>query len=138
MWPRHEGKRAFSFGTPGEMRTRLTNLALDGVKVATAGLLEQDYVDEGEAVEKVGEIQYLLGDGGRPVARVEITRVEVLAFSEVPWEFADAEGEGFRSVEHWRNGHVSYYAVEGIAVTDDTEMVCVWFRVLGSEEGSAR
>ena len=130
MWPRAEGLRAFSFGDPGPMRRRLTGLALAGTKVATAGLLQQDYIDKDEAVEEVGERQALLGDDGRMAAVIEISRVEIHGFREVPWEFADAEGEGFTSIEHWRDGHRSYYAKHGIEVRDATRFVCVWFHVV--------
>ena len=130
MWPRAEGLRAFSFGDPGPMRRRLTALALAGTKVATAGLLQQEYVDEGEAIEVIGERQALLGDDDHIAAVIEITRVETHRFGEVPWEFADAEGEGFRSIDHWREGHRSYYAQQAIAVDDSTSFVCVWFRLV--------
>jgi len=112
------------------MRRRLTSLALARTKVATAGLWQQDYVDEGETIEVVGERQALLGDDDRVVAIIEIIRVETHRFCDVPWEFADAEGEGFRSVEHWRDGHRSYYARHGIDVDDNTTFVCVWFRLI--------
>ena len=51
-------------------------------------------------------------------------------FGLVPWEFAEAEGEGFTSIEHWREAHRDFYAAEGIEVRDDDLVVCVWFRVL--------
>ena len=130
MWPRAEGLRAFSFGDPGPMRRRLTALALAGTKVATAGLLQQDYVDEKEAIDVVGERQALLDDDGRVAAVIEITRVETHGFGDVPWEFADAEGEGFRSIDHWREGHRSYYAQRSIDVDDTTCFVCIWFRLV--------
>ena len=112
------------------MRRRLTALALAGAKVATAGLLQQDYVDEGEPIEVVGERQVLLGDDGEVATIIEITRVETHRLLEVPWEFAQAEGEGFRSIQQWRDGHRSYYAKLGIDVDDRTSFVCVWFRLV--------
>jgi len=130
MWPRVEGLRAFSFGGPGEMRGRLTQLALTGAKVATAGLLHREYLEEGENVEQVGERQALIGDDGRVVTFVEITRVEVHAFADVPWEFAEAEGEGFRSIEHWRESHKTYYRDLSVEVDDSTPVVCVWFALV--------
>ncbi|MGO9877393.1 MAG: ASCH domain-containing protein [Acidimicrobiia bacterium] len=105
-------------------------MALAGTKVATAGLLQQDYVDEGEAIEVVGERQAVLGDDDLVVAVIEIVRVETLHVCDLPWEFADTEGEGFRSIEHWRDGHRSYYAQQGIDVDDNTSFVCVWFRLV--------
>ncbi len=130
MWPRAEGLRAFGFGDPGPMRQRLTELAVAGTKVATAGLLQQDNVDNGEAVEVVGERQALLNDNDEVVAIIEITRVETHSMNDVPWEFAQAEGEGFESIEHWRQGHRAYYARHGVDVDDQTPLVCVWFRAV--------
>lgn len=130
MWPRAEGLRAFSFGDAGPMRQRLIALALAGTKVATAGLWQQDYLDHDEAIEAVGELQAVLGDDDEVVAIIEITRVETHRMRDVTWEFAQAEGEGFESIEHWREGHASYYAGHDIAVDDDTMIVCVWFQVV--------
>jgi uncharacterized protein YhfF len=112
------------------MRQRLTTLALDGTKVATAGLWQQDYVDNGEAIDIVGERQALLDDQDKVAALIEITRVETHRLYDVPWEFADAEGEGFESIEHWRQGHRGYYAKHGVAVDETTLFVCVWFQIV--------
>ncbi len=112
------------------MRERLTALALSGTKAATAGLLQQDYLDESEPVDEVGEHQVLLGNADDTVATVEVTRVEIHGFLEVPWEFARDEGEGFTSIQHWRDGHRAYYERRGIDVDDDTKFVCTWFRVV--------
>ena len=112
------------------MRNGLTGAALAGEKVATGALLQQEYLDEQEPVEALGERQVLLGSDDAAVAMIEVTRVETHRFIDVPWEFARDEGEGFTSIEHWRTGHRSYYEREGIAVSDDALFVCVWFRVI--------
>lgn len=70
-----------------------------------------------------------LDDDGNAIAIVEITRAETHRFDDVPWEFADAGGEDFRSIEHWRDGHASYYARRGIEIGKETLVVCVWFRL---------
>jgi uncharacterized protein YhfF len=114
------------------MRDRLTRAALAGQKVATGALLQAEYLDEREPVELPGERQVLLGSDGGARAVVEITRVETHRFIDVPWEFAHDEGEGFTSIEHWRSGHRSYYETEGIAISDDSLFVCVWFRIIDS------
>lgn len=129
MWPRVNGLRAFSFGTSGEMQDRLTALTLAGTKAATAGLWKTDYEAEGEALEEVGERQVLLHND-QPVALVEITRLETHRFADVPWEFADAEGEGFTSTEDWREGHRSFYERIGVEASDDDLVVCCWFKVV--------
>ena len=112
------------------MRQRLNALVLAGKKVATAGLWEHDYVSEGEEIDVVGERQALLDDDDAVIAIVEITRVETHRFDDVPWEFADAEGEGFTSIEHWRSGHLGFYERTGVSVNPDSLVVCCWFRVL--------
>ena len=127
--PEHRDLRTFSLGSPGELQDELNALVLAGEKVATAGLLE-DYVAEDEAVEEVGEHQALVDADGQVLAIVEITRVETVPFAEVSWEFAQAEGEGFTSVEHWREAHHAFWTAMGSSVTDHTRVVCVWFEVV--------
>ena len=136
MWPRAEGLRAFGFGDAGPMRQLLTALTLAGTKVATGDLWQQGYVDEGEAVEEVGERLAVLDDDDQVVAIIEITRVEKHRFDDVPWEFAQAEGEGFTSIEHWRDGHRSYFAEHGIDVDDASTFVCLWYQLV--ETGTGR
>ncbi|MFI6903524.1 ASCH domain-containing protein [Nonomuraea sp. NPDC050394] len=130
MWGRIDGLRVLDLGTPGPLRAELNGLVLSGAKTATAGLMESDYRAEGEDLELVGEHLVLVDDHGGRVGEVSVTSVEVVAFSAVTWEFAQAEGEGFRSVEHWREVHRRYWAGEGQQVDDETEVVCLHFRLV--------
>ncbi|MEW2444850.1 ASCH domain-containing protein [Micromonospora marina] len=132
MWPRIGGLRALALGTPGELRTRLNTLVLSGVKTATAGLV-QEYDQEGEELEYVGERLVLVDDDDGFVGVVEVTGVEVVRFADVPWDFARAEGEGDRSIEEWREGHGAYWARQGTPVADDTRIVCLRFRLISTE-----
>ena len=132
MWPRIGGLRALALGTPGELRTRLNTLVLSGAKTATAGLV-QEYDDENEELEYVGERLVLVDDDDALVGVVEVTGVEVVRFADVPWDFARAEGEGDRSIEEWREGHGAYWARQGTPVTDDTRIVCLRFRLVSTE-----
>lgn len=129
MWPTVDGLRTLELGSPGALRARLTALVLAGRKRATAGLLDVDYRDEGEALEQPGEILVLVDDDGGEVGRVQVEAVVVRRFADVPWEFAAAEGEGAASVEDWRASHRRFWAGEGTPVDDDTEVVCVSFRL---------
>jgi uncharacterized protein YhfF len=104
---------------------------MSGTKAATAGLWAVEYELEGEEIDRVGERQVILDSSGAPAAVVEITRVERYRFIDVPWEFALAEGEGFKSIADWRQGHVSYYAQQGFSIQGDDLTVCVWFRLVG-------
>jgi uncharacterized protein YhfF len=134
MWPRIGGLRTLALGTPGELRTRLNTLVLAGVKTATAGLTSE-YAEEGEELEHVGERLVLVDDEDALVGVVEVTGVEVVRFADVPWDFARAEGEGDRSIEEWREGHAAYWARVGTPVTDDSEVVCIRFRLVSAGDG---
>ncbi|MEU7931772.1 ASCH domain-containing protein [Micromonospora echinofusca] len=134
MWPRIGGLRTLALGTPGELRTRLNTLVLAGVKTATAGLTTE-YAEEGEELEHVGERLAFVDDEDALVGVVEVTGVEVVRFADVPWDFAHSEGEGDRSIEEWRAGHAAYWARVGTPVTDDSEVVCVRFRLVSGGDG---
>ena len=130
MWPRVDGMRAFGLATPGPFRDELTALGLAGNKQATQGLLAVDYEPDDEEIDRVGERQVLLDSADLPVAVLEVTRVEVHPFDQVPFEFAAAEGEGFTSVEDWQTGHRAFYAELGHEVRADEPVVCAWFQVI--------
>jgi uncharacterized protein YhfF len=132
MWPRMNELRTLGLGTPGDMRAELNSLVLEGTKTATAGLLAE-YTREAEELESVGERLALVDDDGAQVGVVEVTAVSVARFGQVPWEFADAEGEGFTSIEHWRDVHARFWADQGSDVDDDTEVVCVHFVLTSSQ-----
>ncbi|WBB65667.1 ASCH domain-containing protein [Micromonospora sp. WMMD812] len=134
MWPRIGGLRTLALGTRGELRANLNALVLAGAKTATAGLLTE-YAEEGEELERVGERLVLVDDDDRLTGVVLITGVEVVRFADVTWDFARSEGEGDRSIEDWRAGHSSYWARVGTPVTDDTEIVCLRFRLLPTDDG---
>jgi uncharacterized protein YhfF len=116
-------------GTSGELRQKLNALVLSGHKQATAGLLEHDYEAESETLENVGEHLALLDDHGTNLAELEVTAAEIVPMRDVTWTFAQAEGEGFRSITHWREAHTRYWARQGHPVDDDTSIVCLWFRL---------
>ncbi|SBT50046.1 ASCH domain-containing protein [Micromonospora auratinigra] len=135
MWPRIGGLRTLELGTPGELRANLNALVLAGVKTATAGLLTDEYAAENEELEHVGERLVLVDDQGGLVGVVEVTGVEVVRFADVTWDFARSEGEGDRSIEEWREGHCGYWARVGFPVDDDTQVVCIRFRLVSAGDG---
>ena len=127
-FPIVDGLRALEIGSPGEMRQRLNRLILDGKKRATAGLL-LDYVRESEELEFVGERLALVDDDTHRVATVVVVDVETTPFIEVPWRFAQAEGEGDESLEEWREGHRRFWTAEGETIDDHTPVVLVRFEL---------
>ncbi|MFD9425648.1 MULTISPECIES: ASCH domain-containing protein [unclassified Streptomyces] len=130
MWPRVNGMRALELGTPGDMRAELNSLVLAGSKTATTCLLDE-YAEEAEGLEYVGERQELLDNDGRSIATLEYTGVEVKSFTEVTWQHAEAEGEGDASLEDWRDVHRRFWHRSGTPVEDHTVVVCLAFRVVG-------
>ncbi len=128
-FPIVDGLRALEIGTPGPMRQRLNQLILDGRKRATAGLL-LEYVREGEELEFEGELLALVDDDTRRIATVAVVDVETTPFIEVPWRFAQAEGEGDESLDEWREGHRRFWTAEGESIDDQTPVVLIWFELV--------
>jgi uncharacterized protein YhfF len=128
-FPRVSGARGIEFGTQGASRIKLTDLVLHGNKRATAGLLSE-YHDEGEEVEHVGELLALIDNDGKHVGTLKVTRVDICEFINVPDEFALAENEGDLSAEDFRESHLAYWNRVGENVTDDTQVVQVYFELL--------
>src|ERR1035437_3949039 len=101
-----DGMRAMELGTVGEMRERLNGLVLAGLKKATAGLLPEY---EAEPFERPGERLVVVNDHVQRVGIVEVTSTTLTTFGDVPWSFAQAENEGDRSIEEWRDGHRAFW-----------------------------
>ncbi len=124
-----DGCRTLEIGSPGAMRQRLNQLILDGHKRATAGLLI-DYVRDDEELESEGELLSLVDDDNEHVATVRVVDVMTVPFIEVPWTFAQAEGEGDESLEEWREGHRRYWWEYGEVIDDHSPIVLIWFEVV--------
>jgi uncharacterized protein YhfF len=108
----------------------LISLILDGNKRATAGTLEWDYIAENEPIETVGEKLAVLDNENRHIATIQVTRVEVKRFAEVPTEFALAEAEGDLSGDDFRASHFDFWSKLGLDITDETEIVLVYFDLI--------
>ena len=121
--------RSIEFGTPGESRARLIDFIVNGNKRATAGLLD-DYAKESEPVESVGECLAMLDNDNQHVATLRVTRVEVSRFIDVPDEFALAEAEGDLNAADFRASHSEYWSRIGETITNETQIVQVYFELL--------
>ncbi len=128
-FPVIEGMRTIEFGNPGEQRQRLIDFVVNGNKRATAGLVNE-YELESEPIEHVGERLGIINTDGSLAAVVEIIRVEVVRFSEVPDDFALAEAEGDLSGDDFRASHLAYWTSCGESVTSDTEIVTTYFELV--------
>jgi uncharacterized protein YhfF len=122
--------RTIEFGNPGESREKLISLILDGNKRATAGTLEWDYIAENEPIETVGEKLAVLDNENRHIATIQVTRVEVKRFADVPTEFALAEAEGDLSGDDFRASHFDFWSKLGLDIKDETAIVLVYFDLI--------
>ncbi len=129
-FPRVNGMRSIEFGTKGPFRDELNALVLTGTKKATAGTLEWDYQSEGEEIETIGEHLAVLNSEGSQVAQIKVVKVEVRKFSEVPDEFALAEGEGDLTGDDFRKSHMRYWSNLGLNIKPDTEIVLLYFELI--------
>jgi uncharacterized protein YhfF len=109
-----------------ELRRQLVEAVLRGEKTATAGLLA-DYEAEGEQPDSVGSRCALLGYDDEPVAVVEVLESRVVPAAEIDEQFARDEGEGFESVDDWREAHERFF---GRPIEPETQIVAVRFRVV--------
>jgi len=129
-FPVVNGLRSIEFGNPGESRDKLIALILDGNKRATAGTLEWDYIAENESIETIGEKLAVLDNNNQHIATIQVTRVEVKRFADVPDEFALAEAEGDLSGDDFRESHSAFWTKLGLPITDETEVVLVYFDLI--------
>ena len=129
MFPVVDDLRSIEFGTPGKSRENLVNFIIDGNKRATAGLAAE-YEKEGEEVEFVGECLAMVDNDGDHVATLQVTRVEITRFADVPDEFALAEAEGDQNAADFRASHMEYWTKVGETITDDTMINQIYFTLL--------
>ncbi len=99
------------FGDDQGMADELAELACRGVKRATAGAL-WSHETEGESVPTVGDLSVVTDWSGRAKCVVRTTGVGIAAFEDVTPEFAAAEGEGYGSLERWRQDHWDFFTRE--------------------------
>ncbi|OFE16725.1 ASCH domain-containing protein [Humibacillus sp. DSM 29435] len=121
---------AWAFGATPEQADELLGLVLDGNKTATASSLG-DYAREGEQPPEPGLLGILLDGAGHPRALVVTTEARVVPFDQVDADHARDEGEGDRSLEHWRTVHERFFAehTDG-GFWPDMPVVLERFRVL--------
>jgi uncharacterized protein YhfF len=101
--------------------------------------LLEDYRRDGAPVEKVGKRELVVDSEGRGVAVIETTEVEVKRMGDVNLAFAIDEGEGFETLEDWREAHDRFFTspemvaalgAPPVPIDDDTLVVCTRFRVV--------
>lgn len=119
---------AWGFGNTEQMATELGLLVRDGPKRATASL--HSAYDGDEPMPRLGDLGVILDGRGHPLCVIRTTGVEVRRFGDVDAEFAWTEGEGDRSLEYWREAHISFFAADGRPFGEDTAVVLQRFELL--------
>ncbi|QZY27598.1 ASCH domain-containing protein [Nocardioides coralli] len=123
---------AWSFGATPEQADELLSLVLAGEKTATASAL-WDYEADDEELPQAGTLSIVLDGAGHPHALIETTDVTVVPFDEVDEEHARLEGEGDKTLRHWREVHQRFFtehAAHDRGFTSDMPVVLERFRVL--------
>jgi len=129
MFPVADDLRAIEFGSPGKSRETIVNFVVHGNKRATAGMAAE-YETEGEVIECVGECLAMLNNDSQHIATLQVTRVDVSRFADVPDEFALAEAEGDLNAADFRASHFDFWTRAGETITDDTMINQIYFDLL--------
>jgi len=98
-----EGLERFSFGDSPALADELLDLVLRGIKTGTCWA-----ASDGQQTV-IGKLSVVCDGRNRPRA---ITRTRSLVkkrYSDVDEDFAAKEGEGDRSLAHWRREHERYF-----------------------------
>jgi uncharacterized protein YhfF len=133
-WSPPRGKLdVFHFGDGPAMAALLAHLVMKGVKRGTAGSLDAAK-REGVAVPEVGWVSIVTDGFGYALCAIRTERVELVRFADIEPRHAWVEGEGDRTLEHWREVHRQYFTAEaarlGIGFGEDSIVFFEHFRLL--------
>ena len=117
----------FTFGDNESLCQHLLELVRSGKKTATCGAL-RDFEDGGEPMPVVGRRDIALNWDGTSALVIETTEVTIEKFSNVPEDFALAEGEN-DTREEWAADHQRYFERNG-GFDPDMMLVCERFKLV--------
>lgn len=110
------------------------DLVKEGIKTGTCGALVSYKIGQ-EDLPKVGDLFIVTNWDGQPTSITKTTKVELVKFKDIGEEWARSEGEGDRSLAHWRKGHWEFFERDlgqfGVAPSEDMVLVCETFEVIG-------
>lgn len=93
---KYEHTERWAFGDTEQQADEVVQLVLSGTKTATCANLDR------EGIPQAGDVFQVINGKGDPVCAVELTVVEMKSYDQVDEAHAYAEGEGDRSLAHWR------------------------------------
>ena len=110
----------------GDDADTLAQLVLSGRKTATASAFPI-YEMEEEPLPQSGQYSVVLESRENAVCVIRTDSVKIRSFSQVDAEFAFREGEGDRSLDHWRRVHKAFFSREmesaGLTFREDMQVV---------------
>jgi uncharacterized protein YhfF len=120
-----------------ENADELAALTLYGLKTATSAAFPM-YIYENINLPKVGKYSVVLDSEDNAVCIICTTEVKIIPFHQVESQHAFLEGEGDRSLNHWRIEHQRFFTEElervGQVFTEDMLVVCEEFEVVYPQE----
>ena len=124
---------AWSFGAGPDDADALLELVLTGTKTGTSSAVASFAADD-EPLPRAGDLSIILDGRAEPRALIVTTAIRVCPFEQVDAEHAAAEGEGDRSLAHWRAVHRKFWtdalAKVGKEFTVSTAVVLERFTLL--------
>jgi uncharacterized protein YhfF len=87
-----------------------------------------------QPLPKTGDQAIVTDWYGTPKAVIETIKIEPTPYNEITPEFAEAEGEGDKSLEYWKRVHKAYYQREmephGENFQEDMLIICEYFKTI--------
>ena len=125
---------AWSFGSSAD---ELAQLVVSGTKTATSSAYPL-YDLKNEPLPTTDAYSVILDSKGNAVCVIKTTKVTVIPFDEITEEHAYQEGEGDRSLTHWRGVHEKFFTKAlnkvGLHFTSDMKVVCEEFSVVYKQQ----
>ncbi len=107
----HDPPKVYHFCDNEEDANTCAKLAKKGIKRATSdSLLGLQY--RKDPLPKMGDYVVVTDWEGKAQCIIEITKVTFKPFFSIDEEYAKMEGEGDKSLDHWKKVHWDYYTRE--------------------------
>ncbi len=137
MWKRSGITGTYESWAFGGEPDKIADLVIKGIKTATCSLLAL-YEAENERIPEKGDYSIILDSKGEALCIIKTTRVYVAGFQDVTAEHAFKEGEGDRSLDHWRQTHRKFFSEElasiGHEFDPDNKLVCEEFQMVWKQD----
>lgn len=121
------------FGDSSELAESLGQLIFLGGKTATCSSLWQ-WQAEGENIPVVGTRSIVLDGNKKRLCIIEVTDVQIRAYSDIDQAFATEEGEGDGTLDFWRTAHWDFFTrtlkIINREPAEDMPLVCERFKVI--------